>query len=239
MRKLPRPVEPEGYAAAYATFVQTYPPNAERRTESKRWENFKNEQQEIYTRVKDALLSSQSHLCAFCECKLTDTNREIEHFVPKSQTSADCDHTLDFTNFTMSCKGRKTQDEDDHCGHLKDKINPADCILNPYELPDFPLVRLCIHDDKLLFEPDEAACKMAGISLSLVVSTLDRLGLNCNNLQARRWQVWNELEKELDDVYTEDVPVRTRMFQALRDAHLFPRNGELIEFYTTRLLTLS
>lgn len=229
MRKLQCPVEPEDYAAACAAFVQAYPPAVKGRTESQRWENFKDEQREVYKLVKSTLYANQSGLCAFCECKLIENKREIEHFIPKCLSTATCDHTVDFSNFTMGCKGKIRVDEDDHCGHLKGNADPTSLILSPYILPDFPLVKYVVLDKKLSFEPDEVACEKAGISPALVDSTIERLGLNCSHLLATRWEVWDALEEELS----------AESLDELRLTHLTPVNGELKPFFTTRFLTLS
>ena len=120
MRKLNRPALLPEWREAMSRFLAEYPPDTHIRTETERWELFKNEQQEAYKAIRTALeqkqqggykrmlskeikefikdklaIVSDDHireqnqqgLCAFCETALSDTNRQIEHFIPKMLTS--------------------------------------------------------------------------------------------------------------------------------------------------------
>lgn len=87
MRKLNRPALLPEWREAMSRFLAEYPPDTHIRTETERWELFKNEQQEAYKAIRTALEQNQQGLCAFCETALSDTNRQIEHFIPKMLTS--------------------------------------------------------------------------------------------------------------------------------------------------------
>ena len=80
MWKLNRPVLLPEWREAVSRFLAEYPPDTHIRTETERWELFKNEQQEAYKAIRTALEQNQQGLCAFCETALSDTNRQIEHF---------------------------------------------------------------------------------------------------------------------------------------------------------------
>ena len=87
MWKLNRPVLLPEWREAVSRFLAEYPPDTHIRTETERWELFKNEQQEAYKAIRTALEQNQQGLCAFCETALSDTNRQLEHFIPKMLTS--------------------------------------------------------------------------------------------------------------------------------------------------------
>lgn len=87
MRKLNRPALLPEWHEAMSRFLAEYPPDTHIRTETERWELFKNEQQEAYKAIRTALEQNQQGLYAFCETALSDTNRQIEHFIPKMLTS--------------------------------------------------------------------------------------------------------------------------------------------------------
>lgn len=251
MRRLERPQAPTEYTESVADFVRDYPPATPGRTESKRWKIWKNECQAAYAAVIDCLRENQGNLCAFCETTLTPTNREIEHFIPKSMTTAERDWTIDFPNYTLSCKGNTYRyDEASYsddpseaanytCGHKKDNIDPTGRICNPYELPPYPVVRADFREDGLWFVPDATACQKAGISPELVASTLELLGLNCPSLLRRRKKAWNEVLKDMDDVFSQQPENQQQALQEVAENHIFPLHGELAAFYTTRLLCLA
>lgn len=239
MRKLSRPQEPDDFAAVRQRFSQHYPPAAPKKTEGERWTAFKNEEQEMYGQIKTKLLDNQQGLCAFCECKLTDNNREIEHFQPKSQTTVTQDWTICFGNYTLSCKGRRSTHDDDHCGHLKDNMNPEGNILCPYDLPDFPLVKLVSTDKKIRLVPDTTACRKAGIGVERVQLSLDYLGLNCKTLCESRWEVWNSLLDQIADIDILPKNEQAVEWQSIIDDNLAAENTMLKSFITTRKLVIA
>lgn len=250
MHRLERPRTPRAYTESRAAFVKDYPPAAGRPTESERWEAWKNECQEACAAVLDCLQKNQYGLCAFCEIPLSETNRQIEHFVPKSLTTTTQDWTINFENYTLACKGNENRhslwysDDPSHkanicCGHKKDQTDPRGKICNPYELPPYPVVREDIRPDGLFFVPDAAACRKAGIAPELVASTLDHLGLNCPNLARRRMNVWRKLMQDVEAVLAKSPEIQQEELTELAADQLEPLNGKLQSFYTTRLLCLS
>lgn len=250
MHKLKRVQPPHEFIVSFANFVHKYPPADPSRTESTRWEAWKNECQEAYKAVVTCLHKNQYGLCAFCEIELTETNRQIEHFVPKSMTSQSRDWTINFSNYMLSCKGNEnrytpyysdnpSEQENYTCGHKKDNIDPSVCICNPYELPEYPVVKEIYREDGLWFAPDTDACQRAGISPGLVETTLKLLGLNCPNLVRRRKAVWEELLKEIDKIFAEGSQEEHRQkLKILKENNLVPENNKLPSFYTTRFLCI-
>lgn len=233
---------PEEFADARDRFVGDYPPAQAGCTENKRWEAFKNAQQAAYAALKNCLCSNQYGLCAFCESTLGTNNYQIEHFIPKLTTSPRHDYTLDFSNLLMSCKGYEHLCKENHsCGNKKGKINPEGSILNPYDLPKFPLIAVKIDSSGLTFVPDKKACAKAKIRPGLVQTTLDCLGLNNPNLRRRRLALWESLKDEIDKIADDDN--REHEIRLLAEDHLLPkREGGMLhkeQFYTTRLLCFS
>lgn len=246
MRRLERPQPPDEYTQSVADFVRDYPPASPERTEGKRWKAWRDTCQQAYTAVVRCLQENQGGLCAFCEIPLTPTNRQIEHFIPKSMTTAECDWTINFSNYTLSCKGNENSRDRFYsdspseaanytCGRKKGNIDPAECICNPYDLPPYPIVKAVYKDEGLLFEPDDEACQKANIAPELVKSTLKLLGLNCSNLQRRRKAVWDDLMKEIKRA----LPERSEdaIQRVVRD-NVEPAGNMLPFFYTTRRLCL-
>ncbi len=247
MRRLERPSEPNSFTSAYNRFIKTYPV-IDTMTESIRWEAWKNNCQHEYAEVKTVLEENQNGLCAFCEIKLTETNKQIEHFIPKSLATETEDWTLTFENFSMACKGNTNIHSPDYsaipsrevnysCGHKKDNIDPREQILNPYELPDYPIFKLNIIDGGIALAPDIDACNKAEISIEIVESTIELLGLNTPNLLRLRKTIYNLLSLELKDIDKKGVDITTKL-QELEEDHLTPLEGKLESFYTLRSLLI-
>jgi uncharacterized protein (TIGR02646 family) len=212
-------------------------------TETARWQAFRDTPG--YKAARDALEQTQHRLCAYCEIALSPNNRQIEHIQPKSRTADGHDHTLEFSNYLLCCKGgthrhgsvsagefsdNSSIKRDLSCGQKKAATNPDGVCLNPYALPDFPVFTIIPTSEGIEFGVDASACARAGIDPGLVEKTLEVLGLNCPRLCKRRQAVWDELKKEIssaDNVLAE--------LQDIADSHLKPPTA----FYTLKLLVLT
>lgn len=247
MRKLNRPVLLPEWREAMSRFLAEYPPDMSIRTETKRWELFKDEQQEAYKAIRTALEQNQQGLCAFCETALSDTNRQIEHFIPKMLTSPLEEWTINFENYTLACKGNENRyhadysDDPSHnanltCGARKGNLDPRGTICNPYELPDEPVFHAAYQEDGLKYEPDEEVCLKHNIDPKLVKSTIDHLGLNSPNLMRRRKNVWDSLLKEEEEIYKRYDNQSHTELDDFKNAELSPAEGRLPIFITLRKL---
>lgn len=254
MHRLERPEVPDEFKTCYEAFVQDYPPANPERTETKRWEAWKNEYRDAYKAVLKRLWENQYGLCAFCEVKMTETNRQIEHFIPKCKTTPEHDWTINFGNYTLACKGNTyrydetsysnvpSEEANYSCGHKKGEIDPDGVLCNPYDLPPYPVVKAEYEEEGLRFVPDDAACAKAHIAPALIASTLENLGLNCPNLMRRRKEVWDKLMKKIEKVFSSpdmDEQEQKEELSLLVEDNLQPFNGTLVSFYTTRLLCLA
>ena len=243
MHKLRRPQAPGWFQNACEMFCAIYPPADPQRTESRRWEEFKNTQQKAYKNLKKCLYENQYGLCAFCETTLTENDRQIEHFIPKSMTTNIQDYTICFDNYTISCKGNEKSNKSNHsCGHKKSNSNPQNKILNPYELPEFPIFKINITSEGLELIADEQVCSEAGINVEIAKTTLEYLGLNTPNLKQRRYKLWEEIQKEIKNIYhnySHEEIQKELLFLASDHLEPHPNENNLLQlnfFYTTRLL---
>ncbi len=246
MHKIKPADEPKNFSAIVALFQKNYPPASPARTETARWEAFKNEYQDAYKEIISNLLISHNGVCAYCEASLQEHGRQIENFIPKNASTPTHDYTCTFDNFLLNCLGGSKPNYDKNhkkiyqevelsCGQKKDKHDPEGNILNPYTLPDYPLFTQVETSSGLLFAPDIAACKRAGIDCAVVENTIKILGLNTPRLAQRRLAIW----KQLSDDLKEAVDDEEKLLE-LRDTYLYPdKSGALPSFYTTYLLCLA
>lgn len=249
MHKIIKPVLPEKWQEAMTLFIAANPPDEQIRTENARWELFKNEQQEAYKAIRSILEQNQQGLCAFCETALSDTNRQIEHFIPKSRTTSNEEWTINFENYLLVCKGNENKfdknysDNPSHlanltCGAKKGDINPRGEICNPYDdLPEEPIFGIEHQENGIKYAPDEDTCRKNNIDPNLVASTIEHLGLNCPNLMRRRKDAWNDLMKREDEIYRD--PLQNQTYNKINDFkndELSPVNGRLPNFITLRKL---
>lgn len=249
MHRLNRPALPSQWRQAMEQFMGEYPSNTQMRTENARWELFKNEQQEAYKAIRSILEQNQQGLCAFCETALSDTNRQIEHFIPKYLTTSGYEWTINFANYVMSCKGNENKfnetysDDPSHlanltCGAKKGDIDPRGKICNPYDdLPEEPIFRIEHQENGIKYAPDEDTCRRHNIDPALVASTIEHLGLNCPNLMRRRKNAWSDLMQRENEIYSD--PLQNQIdnkINEFKNDELSPVNGRLPNFITLRKL---
>ncbi|MDL2269572.1 TIGR02646 family protein [Desulfosarcina sp. OttesenSCG-928-A07] len=248
MHRLDRPAAPEAFPEVVKDLLSAYPP-ASHCTENERWEAFRNDHQDVFLDLRTALEQNQDGTCAYCEIKLGDTNRQIEHFIPKRFTTADNDLTFDFSNMLLCCVGGTNPHSrvpgafsntpsaraNHSCGEKKGDKDPFGRCLNPYCLPSFPLFRLVLNDNGISFASDKKACQRASIDPDRVQRTLDFLNLNCPRLNKRRGAVWEILEQEVADAKNLLPDEQSAELASIAKAHLQDNPA----FYTTKLLCLA
>lgn len=201
------------------------------------WEDFKNEAQEGYKRLVEQIVSHQNGQCAYCEINLTEYDRMIEHFHPKSDTSSGHNWALDFHNMLATCKGGTNPHSKDEmrfvdplpenlsCDQRKgDKILDG-VILHPRDIPASPPVFQVGMTGEL--RPHEKHCKQTGVAVEKIQAAIDteNLNLNCNRLKDARRTVWDQL---LLREYNGEPADK------LMNEYLLPENdGRLFRFFTT------
>lgn len=199
------------------------------------WNDFKNDAQDAYKRLIEYIVVHQKGLCAYCEIDLTETDRMIEHFHPKSNTASGHNWALDFQNLLATCKGGSNPHSEDtsrsldplaanlSCDQPKGSKNLDGVIVHPRDIPISPSVFTVGMTGEI--KPDPTHCEQAGVPFQKIKATIDELNLNCNRLKDARRKVWDLLlESERRGETTED----------LMNYFLLPgSNRRLFGFFTT------
>lgn len=202
------------------------------------WSKFKRER-ERREQVKAQLRTDQRGLCAYCENALIPEDESVEHFVARY-----IDHLkeLDWTNLLLCCAGGERPLPEDvadggvrynpagpkTCGHAK--LNCADPILNPLDLPHTPrLFRFKSESGEIL--PDEDECRRAGVDVQRATETVRVLGLTANRLNRARLALLTTLMEHLAEAGT-TLPFSQDRERELASIHV-PQTGDLPAFFTT------
>ncbi len=164
-----------------------------------------------YQSVIKQLKLDQSNLCAYCEIDLLEDpnpdseDKRVEHFHPKSDTSGSHNWALDWNNLLATCHGGQVSqvaDEDRYtfpdvsCDIPKANKILDDVILNPLDLPPFPLIFEFGTDDGSILV-DQEACRQASIDPIKAQNTIDELHLDAGRLQKFRQALLDDLKDRL------------------------------------------
>ena len=206
------------------------------------WEEFRSHDAGgSHKELLDGLTDLQHGLCGYCEIDLTELDRQVEHWVPRSDP-AGASRALDVTNMIACCKGgtegvygsTRISDETRYrepvryhqsCGQRKgSQVN--DDLIDPRTLPALPSLTRVLVDGRM--EVDVPACKSVGVSVDRVQRTIEILGLNVGRLRNARARHW----RALVDVWKGFAEDFGMMEEAARE-ELLPKNGRLPKFFTT------
>lgn len=205
------------------------------------WEGFRSHRRQAdktaYSELIEALQSFQHGLCGYCEIKLTELNRQIEHVIPQSDPNQGPARVLDPTNMLACCKGgtRKTDDAAQwlapvkrnlSCGQAKEDSVYLDFV-DPRMLPALPSLVRVRFDGEITV--DEIACADAAIDTNKVKRTIEILGLNVERLRVAREKRWRALSDNWREYY-DDQEV---MMEAARTELSLGHDGNLPTFFTT------
>jgi uncharacterized protein (TIGR02646 family) len=155
--------------------------------------------------VFDSLAREQGFICAYCEMTIEPGIRgQVEHFEPKSRSTARHNLHLDFGNLLGCCEGgtwafdpRRSEPpipKTQHCGSLKGDRSPAGQMLDPRHIPLEARIWLVSSNTGQL-SVDRAACLATGVDPNLATSTLDFVGLNRPVLARQRRETLAELDR--------------------------------------------
>lgn len=246
MHRLSKPDLPENWQQSVATFQKTDPCD-EGLSENIRWTRFADAFRELVACAREILANNQHGLCAYCECETAPSQRQIEHVIPKSASSAANDYTLDFGNMVMCCLGgtaktpatageTKRQRRQNHsCGEAKGN---TELPFSPYHLPSFPLFEpRSMSSKEVAFQADNEACQRAHIPAADVERTIELLNLNCPRLKRARYAVWACIEDDILNIVCDaslDESGRDLLLQELVTRHSQMDK----EYATTALLCL-
>ncbi|HEY5867733.1 MAG TPA: retron system putative HNH endonuclease [Candidatus Tectomicrobia bacterium] len=174
------------------------------------WEQFREQEPECYTQIRDITRRDQGGLCAYCELKLDSDNEQVAHFHPKSDMLTQHNWALTWTNLWLACKGGSQTwmtNPDRYCPPLPDNLSCDECkgdrvvddlVLAPDEIPAFPRIfRFEQRPDRLDICVDEQACYEASIPVEKAQQTIDAFNLNCSRLAAARLALHRQLEQAI------------------------------------------
>lgn len=201
------------------------------------WDRFRSHDAgRAYRHLIAELTSVQHGLCGYCEARLTERDRQVEHVVPQGDPRQGALLALDVRNLMACCKGGTAPSDDPDrylkpvrqnrsCGEAKDDHTNGEFV-DPRELPEIPSVVRVLDDGSI--EADAAACESEGVSADDVVRTIELLNLNARRLlvaREKRWrglsEAWRELLDDLDEM------------QMAARSELLPVDGRLPAFFTT------
>ena len=189
-----------------------------------------------------ALTRKQHNLCAYCEIELKDTDRQIEHFHPKSDMKNGVEWAFLPSNLLAACKGGDNPNEKDPRRTLEPIKENRSCgashgnqVLqndqHPANLPAMPSIFLVYRHGEITVN-HEAYSKNAEFQ-KIAQSTIVSLNLNCRRLKNARSGLFERLLKEFNQRTQEQTDAEAMSEMAI--ASLLPDDsGKLPPFFTTR-----
>lgn len=217
------------------------------------WEQFKSECQEGYQALQEQLRLDQGNLCCYCEI---DTKQgfgmgiddfRVEHFHPKSATDeSHSNWSLDWQNMLGCCHGGSeryvtdnatrfvTEHTERHSDVLKANFIWDDEILNPLQIPVFPILfkanrkdgRLSVHNND---------CRDAGVSIEKVNNCLhpEKLNLNSDRLNSLRKATLDALNEQITMALSSGLTIEDAMVNLAKAQLCKNNNGHWPPFFTT------
>lgn len=188
---------------------------------SKRCKNSGDEKQSCPKALGEELLQEQGYLCCYCENRIEIYSSNTEHF--KTQKSAP-NLSLHYRNLLRSCGTDRNADDPRHCGFLKD---------------DFIHLQEHNFNDNNLISPLDLSCEIrfkftslgkiepANITDLKAQETIDRLGLNDNELVRLRLQVIQDFEQDEAELTEEEFIDQVNQHLAKSE------DGKFGRFWTT------
>lgn len=195
--------------------------------------------------LADALVQAQHGLCAYCEIALVPEERQVEHFVPRSDPGQGKALALAHGNLLVCCRGGSNRNwapdagnrpeyylppvrEHLSCGEAKGS-KPATGFLDPRQVPAAPALFRVARDGTLA--PDADACVAAGVDPVRAERHIAGLGLNVARLRNRRAAVFAALAASIDDLLV--VSADDSLVREFARRSLLPNDsGGLAPFHT-------
>lgn len=200
------------------------------------WEGFRSHWAgQAHRQLLDTLDTLQHGLCGYCETRLIETDRQVEHVIPRSDPVAGRRLALEASNLIACCKGGTKSGGNGErradpmrwnrsCGEAKGATrDPA--FLDPREVPALPSLTRVRPSGHL--EVVRESCATAGLDPSRVERTIAILGLNVERLRRARRRRWVLLDRQWRP-HRDDAEV---MAEGARDALL--TEDRLPRFFTT------
>lgn len=215
------------------------------------WEQFKNECQQGYDDVQKQLQKDQGNLCCYCEIDtkhglgIGTNDFRVEHFYPKSKSDENNNWALDWKNMLGCCHGGSERYVTDanirftelhgerHSDVLKGENVWNDTILNPLDIPSFPI--LFRHQNDGGFLVREENCVNAGIDIEKAKNCLDaeKLNLNSKKLKSLRKSVLDALREQIQNQLSIGMTIEQAMFSVVEAQLRKNYEGNFPAFFTT------
>ena len=203
------------------------------------WDGFRSHQAgAAYREIIEALCFIQHGLCGYCEIDITEQDRQVEHFIPRSHGQQGRARALDPANMMACCKGgtcstaadtarwQKPVRRNRSCGEAKeDRFDPD--LVDPRMLPALPSLMQVDYNGTIT--ADEEACADAAIDAGRIRRTIDILGLNVERLRLAREKRW----QALSDTWQEYLGDPDMMAAAARMELSPGKDARLPRFFTT------
>ena len=189
----------------------------------------------------DALQHVQKGLCGYCEIDIRDGDRQVEHFIPRSEPSVGSARSLDVTNMIACCQGgtsyngsvrgdqerrRSPVGDNVSCGQSKDKTTG---MVDPRCIPSVRSLMRVLPDGRVV--SDKANCASANVSSQWVEQSIGVLGLNVERLRVARERRWNALQDVWGAYFTQEG---RELLAAAARMELLPNTvGQLSKFFST------
>ena len=206
------------------------------------WTEFKSYRgsSQAYSKLLNDLSERQHGLCGYCENRLSEGDRQIEHVKPRSRfPEIEAAHE----NMIACCEGGSPSSKAEpirgdetrflppvrynlSCGSAKGN-DWDEGLLDPRELPTTPSLVVALIDGTL--EPNEEACAQTGFDPINVKHTIDVLGLNARRLRRARKHRWDTLREFFRDRLQEE----SQVLQSAELELLPIDSGALQPFFTT------
>lgn len=145
----------------------------------------KENNRDVYDKLRVSLLEEQGYICCYCGCRITLENLTIEHLIPRSMRR---DRELDYSNLLASCDGGQNKRSNSKKVKLskseRDKLYPlyCNCQKGDKEIPVTPLIDGC----EERFEYDEKGTIICKEGDTAAENTINILNLNNSTLKNQR-----------------------------------------------------
>ena len=176
------------------------------------WEGFRNHSASTsYRQLVESIATLQRGLCGYCEINLTESDRQIEHVIPRSDHRRGISEALQPGNMIACCLGgaatslhgpdtagdaeryRQPVQCNLSCGQAKGEKSDA-AFVDPRTLPALPSVTKVYPTG--VIEADIHACVRRGVDAGRVNRTIEILGLNVARLRLARQKHWSALTRK-------------------------------------------
>ena len=184
-------------------------------------------------------------------CRLwpsTETDRQVEHVIPRSDPNRGNSEELNHGNMIACCLGgaAKNLHGPDAAGDQMRFLAPAkrnvscgqakgetvdEAFADPRSLPPLPAVVRVYPDGRM--DADQDACERSGVNTEFIRRTIEILGLNVDRLRVARRSHWDALTRSWINDIDDDESVEAAMISAARSELLPNENGRLHTFFTT------